>query len=77
MGDMPRRTWSLVVVLSSLGMLLAGCADSYCQSGAKYGTQCYDVPHSNGTAQPRDAMTRPSDPPQTPPGNGTPATTPR
>jgi len=23
--------------------LLAGCGESYCQSGAKYGTQCYSI----------------------------------
>ena len=77
MGHMSRRVWSLVFVLSSLELLLSGCGNSYCQSGAKYGTHCYDVPSSNGTAQPRDAAERPPEPSQTAPGNGTPATTPR
>ena len=26
-----------------LGSLLSGCGETYCQSGPKYGMQCYDI----------------------------------
>jgi hypothetical protein len=78
MSHMSRRAISLVLLPSSLGLMLLGCAEgSYCQSGAKYGTRCYDVPASNGTAEPREAVERRSAEPAAPAGNGTPATTPR
>lgn len=33
----------LVALGLSLGAVLGGCSESYCQSGPKYGTQCYSV----------------------------------
>ena len=71
----------VALVLSVVGLGLAGCAQgSHCQSGAKYGTRCYDVPSEDGQPQTRDAAERRSgsqDPASAPTGNGIPATTPR
>jgi hypothetical protein len=32
-----------VVGLCAVGAALTGCGERYCQSGPKYGTQCYDI----------------------------------
>ncbi len=38
----PFARWLLAAVSAlPLLALLSGCGDTYCQSGAKYGTQCY------------------------------------
>jgi hypothetical protein len=51
----PRHALRLPVALGALALLLtAACADTYCQTGPKYGTQCYNVqgqPGYNGSSQ--------------------------
>ncbi|HEX9618571.1 MAG TPA: hypothetical protein VF989_00465 [Polyangiaceae bacterium] len=36
-----RYPWSILLVASAAS--LSGCAEQYCQSGPKYGTQCYTI----------------------------------
>ncbi|HVU04682.1 MAG TPA: hypothetical protein VHE30_23165 [Polyangiaceae bacterium] len=65
------RAASLTGVLSLCvsSALVAACVDTYCQSGPKYGTQCYgssqlDPPGSRGT-RPGDAALFRQGPPST------------
>ena len=39
----PMRWLFMFATLSFSSLGLLGCADTYCQSGAKYGTQCYSM----------------------------------
>ena len=34
-------SWSVMLSIAGASSLLAGCLETYCQSGSKYGTQCY------------------------------------
>lgn len=34
-------SWSVMLSIAGSSSLLAGCLETYCQSGSKYGTQCY------------------------------------
>lgn len=44
-----------LLVLSMLLALLSGvaCSNTYCQSGAKHGTQCYDLPRGEEPPHPQ------------------------
>lgn len=66
------------------GVLFAGCAETYCQSGAKYGTECYsgaDVQaekRAQGRQEPPAEMkwwAPPAPRPAAPPASALPATT--
>jgi hypothetical protein len=39
----PPRASCTVLTLALTVTALLGCAETYCQSGPKYGTQCYDL----------------------------------
>ncbi len=43
---------AFAVTLSALFAFLAGCGSTYCQSGPRYGTQCYDVHRPESGAPP-------------------------
>jgi hypothetical protein len=42
-----------VIAIAMTALLASGCFDTYCQSGPKYGTQCYTVQGEPGNAPPR------------------------
>jgi hypothetical protein len=55
---MPRLLASLTLVLALGGV--AGCSELYCQSGPKYGTQCYSI----NEVEWQETMVAPPPPPQ-------------
>jgi hypothetical protein len=60
-------------LLVAAGLLLAACgpgSGTYCQTGPKYGTECYaepDVRQPAGQPRPQEAGPRKGEPPATPP----------
>jgi len=56
-----REKLSMLVGIALSAWVLGGCGPAYCQSGPKYGTQCYT---GTGTGNPAFAPTGPSTPPQ-------------
>jgi len=64
-----------VAALAGMVALVGGCVGDYCQSGAKYGTHCYDTQGSQAqqpTGASADTNSTANQSPQR-----TPATTPR
>jgi hypothetical protein len=51
----------LLAISCSFALAAAGCADTYCQSGAKYGTQCYSM--TDVRSQPGQRPPPPGEPP--------------
>jgi hypothetical protein len=43
----------VMILAGVLALATAGCTETYCQSGPKYGTQCYDLPRGEEPPHPQ------------------------
>jgi hypothetical protein len=66
-----------VAVLASTVALASGCGGNYCQSGSKYGTQCYDGQSGPQSHEPTGAYANEGSTSSPKPQRSTDATTPR